>query len=246
MTDRAAVAPTRGAIGPGSDLPAKAVAAARAVTDLPLWSASALRRAQPDEADRIELLALVGRAQAGELGAQSVLVRRYDKRIAAFVRPFIAQASAVEDVVQMVFIKMFRRIACLRDARTFESWLFTLARNTALDAIRRNRCRPPTVADDGLCLNTAATDTAPAIFEIMEVLELALADLGRVDREIVRLIVQGDSYQVVARRMSLSLGAVKVRLNRVRKILRVNVGVATGWRVPLAKEAGAGARRRAA
>ena len=230
---------------PRSAAPTPAPGVTRCAADLPVWSACALRRAQPDEAERSELLALVGRAQAGELGAQSELVRRFEKRIAAFVRPFVTQASAVEDVVQRVLIKMVRRIVLLRDPRTFESWLFTLARNTSLDVIRRSRCRPVTVPDDGLDLATAATDTAPAVFEIMEALELALADRGSVDREIVRLIVQGDSYRSIARRMGLSLGAVKVRLNRARKILRETVGVATGRRISLA-EAGAGGRRRVA
>lgn len=231
--------------GPRSAGPTPGPGAARPAANLPVWSASALRRVQPDEAERSELLALVGRAKAGELGAQSELVRRYEKRIGAFVRPFITQPSGVEDVVQMVLIKMVRRIALLRDPRTFESWLFTLARNTSLDVIRRNRCRPATVPDDGVLVEMAASDTAPAIFEVMEALELALADLGKVDREIVRLIVQGDSYRSIARRLGLSLGAVKVRLNRARKLLRVSVGVAAGRRLsPVDKRVGA--RRRVA
>lgn len=231
--------------GPRPAGPTPGPGAARPAANLPVWSASALRRVQPDEAERSELLALVGRAKAGELGAQSELVRRYEKRIGAFVRPFITQPSGVEDVVQMVLIKMVRRIALLRDPRTFESWLFTLARNTSLDVIRRNRCRPVTVPDDGVFLATAATDTTPAVFEIMEALELALGDLGSVDREIVRLIVQGDNYRSIALRLGLSLGAVKVRLNRARKLLRASVGVTTGRRISLA-EKGPGARRRIA
>ena len=64
-------------------------------------------------------------------------------------------------------------------------------------------------------------------------------------QEIVRLIVQGDSYRSIARRLGLSLGAVKVRLNRARKLLRVSVGVAAGRRLsPVNKRVGA--RRRVA
>ena len=169
------------------------------------WHVSAGRRvpAAPDE--RAALLAVIVRAQAGELDAQSELVRRYHTRISAFVRPYLALPSAVEDIVQMVFIKMVRRIGLLRDARTFESWLFTLARNTALDAIRRARCRPSTISDDAVFLNMASSDNSA-------------------------LIVEGASYRAAAERMGLTIGAVKVRLNRARKILRVSVGAATGLR----------------
>ncbi|MBI4622479.1 MAG: hypothetical protein HY736_04555 [Verrucomicrobia bacterium] len=100
-------------------------------------SVGSARRIESDTGERAELLAIVLRAQSGDLNAQSELVRRYTARVSGFVRPIISQPSAVEDVAQMVFIKMVRRLGLLRDPMTFESWLFTLARNAALDYIRR-------------------------------------------------------------------------------------------------------------
>ena len=104
--------------------------------------------ASPPTPEAAELLALVQRAQAGDLAAQSDLVRSYDRRISGFVRSFIRQRDGIEDVVQMVFIKMVQRLTRLREPAVFESWLFTLARNTALDFLRRCRCRPVTVELD--------------------------------------------------------------------------------------------------
>jgi DNA-directed RNA polymerase specialized sigma24 family protein len=98
--------------------------------------------------ERAELVGLVVRAQRSEMAAQSELVRRYTVRLSAFVRPILFQPSAVEDVVQMVFIKMVRRLTLLRDPAVFESWLFRLARNTAVDFLRRRRCRPTMVSDE--------------------------------------------------------------------------------------------------
>jgi len=193
--------------------------------------------------ERAALLSVVVRAQAGELDAQSDLVHLYHHRISAFVRPYVAQPSAVEDIVQTVFIKMVRRIGLLRDGRTFESWLFTLARNTALDAIRRSRCRPATISDDGILLSVASNDSSLVIHEIFDALELALQALSAKDRELIMLIVEGSSYDAAAKRMGLSLGAVKVRLNRARKILRVSVGDATGLRPTFGKEPRAVFRR---
>jgi RNA polymerase sigma-70 factor (ECF subfamily) len=68
------------------------------------------------------------------MAAQSDLVRRYQSRIAGYVRPMLSAGDGVDDVVQNVFVKMVRRLGALRDPAVFESWLFTLARNTALDA----------------------------------------------------------------------------------------------------------------
>ena len=175
---------------------------------------------------------IVQRARAGDQAAQSDLVRRYTVRLSAFIRPIILQPSAVEDVVQTVFIKMVRRLGLLREVAMFESWLFALARNTALDFIRRRKCRPVTVSETIEFHDAPDTGTAKALAEIMEALEVALLRLSPKDRNLVTLIVQGNSYQTAAAREGLSVGAVKVRLNRVRPFLRVSVGEAIGLTVP--------------
>jgi len=181
--------------------------------------------------ERAELVALVVRARRSEMAAQSELVRRYTVRLSAFVRPILFQPSAVEDVVQMVFIKMVRRLTLLRDPAVFESWLFRLARNTAVDFLRRRRCRPTMVSDEQTFEQAPDTSSERSVAEIMEALHVALTRLSPKDRNLVTLIVEGNSYQTVAAREGLTVGAVKVRLNRVRPFLRVSVGEAVGVRV---------------
>src|SRR4051812_2941951 len=90
-------------------------------------SAGRLDRTPPD--DRAELNELVLRARTDDSVAQTELVQRYTRRISGYVRLIIRQPDAVEDVVQLVFIKMFRRLGRLRDVASFESWLFRLTRN---------------------------------------------------------------------------------------------------------------------
>lgn len=183
-----------------------------------------------------ELIALVIRARSGDLGAQSELVRRYTRRISGFVRRIVPQRSAVEDVVQTVFIKMVRRLGLLREPRMFESWLFTLSRNTALDFIRRRRCQPETVSDEFELLAAPDAGSAQAVAEIMTALDHALAKLNPKDQQLVRLIVQGHSYRIIGERTGLSVGAVKIRMHRVRPLLRSRVSEAIGARLPSTKK----------
>jgi RNA polymerase sigma-70 factor (ECF subfamily) len=180
--------------------------------------------------ERAELREIVVRAQRSEMAAQSELVRRYTVRLSAFVRPILFQPSAVEDVVQMVFIKMVRRLTLLRDPAVFESWLFRLARNTAVDFLRRRRCRPTMVSDEQTFEQAPDTSSERPVAEIMEALHVALSLLSPKDRTLVTMIVEGNSYQTVAAREGLTVGAVKVRLNRVRPFLRLSVGEAVGVR----------------
>ncbi len=182
------------------------------------------------QSERDALALLVRRADAGEPAAQRELVQRYQRRVAGFVRAIIRQPDAVEDVTQMVFIKMFRRLSRLRDPAVFESWLFTLARNTGLDFIRRRSCRPSTVALDEEVNEIADPSAASATGEILAALDHALHRLAPVDRRLITQFVAGDSYSEIAAEAGLSLATVKVRLHRVRPFLRSCVGEMTGTR----------------
>lgn len=184
------------------------------------------------QADKQALIELVRRAESGEPAAQVELVRRYTRRVAGFVRAIIRQPDAVEDVTQMVFIKMFRRLSRLRDPAVFESWLFTLARNSGLDFIRRRNCRPNTVAIDDAVYQIADPGNAGATGEILAALDRALARLNPLDRSLVTQFVAGESYGAIAKRCGLSLASVKVRLHRVRPLLRTVVGEMTETRLP--------------
>jgi RNA polymerase sigma-70 factor (ECF subfamily) len=150
----------------------------------------------------------------------ALLAAGFLTRLAAFVRPMLDQPDMVEDVVQMVMIKLCRRISRLREPITFEPWLFTLARNAALDSRRRVRCRPTGGASEEQLANMPASDSTMAVRDILEALESALPQLAPADQEIVGMVVSGASYRAIADKMQLSLGAVKIRLNRARKILR--------------------------
>ncbi len=194
--------------------------------------------------EKAALIALVRRAEAGDPAAQAELVHRYQRRVAGFVRGIIRQPDADEDVTQIVFIKMFRRLSRLRDPAVFESWLFTLARNTGLDFIRRRNCRPTTVAIDEQVNQIADPSSASATTEILAALDRALARLNPLDRRLVSQFVAGESYGDIATRAGLSLASVKVRLHRVRPFLRTWVGEMTDTRLPGGKgwRAASGAR----
>ena len=170
-----------------------------------------------------ELLCLVARARNGDPLAQAELIRRYRVRLAGFLRPRVALAHDVEDLLQTVWIKMFRRIRSLRDPERFETWLFTLARNSALDHRRRLRCRPASLVEEGFWAGLTDSSAEDRVHEIREALEIALRRCSDRDRRLIEQVIEGTTYQVMAEEAGFSLNALKVRLHRLRLHLRREV-----------------------
>jgi RNA polymerase sigma-70 factor (ECF subfamily) len=87
------------------------------------------------------LEATVRSAQQGVESAQRELIVAYQRRVAGFVYAVTGRSDCVEDLCQLVFIKMVRALSGLQSPAQFEAWLFRLARNVCIDHLRRERLR---------------------------------------------------------------------------------------------------------
>jgi len=171
----------------------------------------------------LERAALVIRARAGDQPAQAELVRLYRRRLRGFLRGLVADPWAAEDVLQVVWVKMVTQIRLLREVPRFETWLFTLARNCALDHRRRLRGRPASLVEEGFWAGLTDPSAEDRVHEIREALEIALRRCSDRDRRLIEQVIEGTTYQVMAEEAGFSLNALKVRLHRLRLHLRREV-----------------------
>jgi len=167
-----------------------------------------------------ERSAWILRARRGDLRAQGEIVRRYGVRIAGFVRPMLRQRESVEDAVQVVMIKMVRQLPRLREPERFEPWLFTLARNAVFDQLRRRRCRPEAEWDEAEWRRQPDPGANDRSAEVVEALDRATRSFSPAERRVMERVMAGWSYQAIATEEQLKLGALKVRIHRMRCQLR--------------------------
>jgi RNA polymerase sigma-70 factor (ECF subfamily) len=175
------------------------------------------------EADS-SLLAAVERARAGDEGALTALIERYQGRIARFVRSLVGPDDDAEDLSQAVFVKMVLGVAKLKNPQTFEPWLFLIARNTCRDHLRRRKWRRlfvPWEIDHEQIAAPPVRSTAMSAAN----LDRAMAELPREQRELIALLRENDwSYEDLSRITGASLPAVKSRLFRARQKMRTVLG----------------------
>lgn len=97
--------------------------------------------AQPDVPER-----LLERYIAGDAEAFETLVGLYEEKLFAFIARMIGDNHLAEDVFQQTFIKVAQKAAAFDGRASFSTWLFRIARNAAVDELRK-RGRERTHAD---------------------------------------------------------------------------------------------------
>lgn len=166
------------------------------------------------------LTQIVRQAQQGAEAAQRELVILYQNRIAGFIYTITGRSDNVEDLSQIVFIKMIRALQNLDKPEQFEAWLFRMAKNTCIDFIRRQRWQrlfSPLEQET----HSEIPETPQTVdSEELDAIRHALAQLKPKDRALLAMAQQGYSQNEMADAIGCSVVALKARLHRAREQLR--------------------------
>jgi len=120
---------------------------------------------------------LVEQIKKGDDKAFQQLMERYIKYIFNFIRQYVRVQEDVEDVTQDTFFKIWKYIKRFKKGMKFKPWLFTIARNTALDYIKKKKAIPfkdlVNSDDENVSFEETIVDNEPLPPEIFAQAELA-------------------------------------------------------------------------
>jgi RNA polymerase sigma factor (sigma-70 family) len=185
----------------------------------------------------IELARLLGRAGLGDRAAFATLYERTSPHLFAVVLRINRDRAQAEDILQEVYVKVWRA------AQTFDAahsqpltWLTSIARNRAIDSLRRGQARPQTQSHGVLPHATDAedesvydhvADDAPGPLELLSravdarALAACIEGLGALQRQSNALaFFHGLSHAEVAEQMRQPLGTVKSWVRRALQSLK--------------------------
>jgi RNA polymerase sigma-70 factor (ECF subfamily) len=166
----------------------------------------------------------------GEERAFTELVERYQTRLLNFIYRTIGDRDRAEDLVQEVFIRVYRHLHRFDRSKKFSTWAYTIASNLAKNELR-NRSRNPLVLFQALRGQGDEGEERPIEFEdatsrpddmyrkrhLQELVEGTVSQLPAHHREVFVLReIEGKSYEEIAEITHCNLGTVKSRLNRAR------------------------------
>lgn len=167
---------------------------------------------------------LIRQVLSGKRDAFRLLVIRHQRPLFRFLGGFGLSQAVAEELAQESFLRAFRSLASYDDTRaSFASWLFTIAKHLAIDAVARGRREValPEPADDAAVAHDPSAHTLLEQAERRRRLRQTLARLPQVLRGTLALAyVKELSLDDIAAIEGCSVGTVKSRLFRGRQLLR--------------------------
>lgn len=188
---------------------------------------------------------LIQRLQAGDEQAFEAVFNKYSSKLYNVAQRILGEPADAQEVVQEVFLTVFRKAHTFQGNSQFSTWLYRLTVNEALGKIRKGKNKQkevgyeeylPKFQDDGHHSSRPIVDWSDTVEEeyagqeLRQLLSQALNQLKPVDKSVVVLSdVEGMSDREIAEILDLTVSAVKTRLHRARLFLRGKLAVDLGY-----------------
>jgi len=175
-------------------------------------------------------LQLIKRIQEGEQEAFSLLVRKYQTRVANILTRYVRSSGDIPDVSQEVFIKVYRSLPNFRGDSAFYTWLFRITVNTAKNHLTSQSRRPPASdidAEEADSYDGSGAlkdeENPEAILHSQEVKRVILNAISNLPDELKSAItlreLEGMSYDEIAQIEGCPIGTVRSRIFRAREAI---------------------------
>jgi RNA polymerase sigma-70 factor, ECF subfamily len=172
---------------------------------------------------------LLARFQRGQTESFGMLVGRYERELYGYLRRYLGDATLAEDVFQNTFLQLCVKISQYEPGRPVRPWLYTIATNQAIDALRRQSRHQAVSLDrvhedngngDVRSLMESLESRIPGPEEMAEGQERREKIRASVDRlpDFLRQVLllayyQGLKYREIADILGIPVGTVKSRLH---------------------------------
>jgi RNA polymerase sigma-70 factor (ECF subfamily) len=179
----------------------------------------------------MEEVQYIKQVQQGNSAMFAPLVDKYQHYVFTVVFRVLKNRETAEEAAQDVFVKAFKRIQTYRFDAKFSTWLYPIARNTAIDYTRKKSHITASIDNDERFFDMADTKSSNSFARVKqlqrkEIIEQLINRLPVRDAELITLFyLKEQSIEEIAELLELSASNVKVKLFRLRKRLKKELDV---------------------
>jgi RNA polymerase sigma-70 factor (ECF subfamily) len=169
---------------------------------------------------------LITALKEGDKNALGIVYDRYGAALYGVVLRVVQSPEAAEEVVQDVFVKIFRNIQSYDENKgKFYTWAINIARNTAIDATRTSEFKNRQKTDQFDFVVYSHTHPSTTISTDTIGLKEIVSKLDEKHRKVIDLAYfQGYTQTEIEQEMNIPIGTVKTRLRLAIKELRKAFG----------------------
>ena len=168
----------------------------------------------------------IERVKAGDVRAFSTIVSNYQKPVFTIILKIVANREDAEDIMQEVFVKVFKSLDRFKGDAEFSTWLYRIAYNTTISELRKKKIFFLPVNDSLSLVNEQVTDEEE--LDLTDIKFQHLDDaLKKLPPDEIFLITlyyyKEQSIEAISKISNLSVANVKVKLHRIRKKLALEI-----------------------
>jgi len=172
----------------------------------------------------IEETGIIRDVLEGDIESFRLLVQRYQKPVIRMIANLINDRHICEDIAQEVFLAAYKKLPSFDpDRSSFSTWLFTIARNKSINAMKKKRI--PSIGNPPE--NPDFSDPGDSLIrdELFVKLERALNSLSPGHKRILVMAeFENLPYEQIAQIEGIRIGTVKSRINRAKHRLKSALG----------------------
>lgn len=167
---------------------------------------------------------LIERYKKGDQKSFEILVARYTDLLYRFVLGYVKDTEMAQDITQNVFLKVWRNVKKIDKTKNFKSWIYTIAKNTALDVIKSKKAIPFSNFEDDKGKNilteklldaSLLPDKLAMIKENNHVFAQAIGQLSSKYQAVLKLYYyQYLNFREIAQELQESINTIKSRHRR--------------------------------
>lgn len=176
---------------------------------------------------------LFSKFKAGDHASFDILLARYASPLFSLILKSVRNRPQADDIFQDVFFKVIEKKDLFRQATSFKAWVFTICRNTCIDAARKHKRGPKIDSlfqEEGISLEEVLPAGRPSAVDKMEeseenkMLDHLLEVLPPEQRETFYLKVKGElTFEEIGEVMNCSVNTAKSRMRYALEQLRATL-----------------------
>ena len=152
--------------------------------------------------------------------AFDLIVPEYQNKVFRLAYSMLGNAASAEDAAQDIFVRIWKALAAYRGQSSISTWIYSIARNTCLTAIKANALRSISLDEPRIRLLAERRGSSAAQVGSGLDWEQLLSELPEKYRQVLVLYyMQQKSYDDVAAILGVPMGTVKTNLHRAKKDL---------------------------